>query len=67
MGGTGSLLRLYLRLDRMRAVVWALAICVVVAGSVASRPRGPPAPDGSGATLVGVGLVAYRRRDVVPG
>lgn len=32
--GTGALLRLYLRLDRVRVVVWALAIAVVVAGSL---------------------------------
>lgn len=34
--GTGGLLRLFLRLDRVRIVVWALSLLAIVAGSVVS-------------------------------
>lgn len=43
--GTGRLVRLFLRLDRLRITVWALAFLVLVAGSVISLEATYPTPE----------------------
>lgn len=43
--GTGALVRLFLRLDRMRIAVWALALWGTVAGSIATLLETYPTPE----------------------